>query len=594
MKRPDVAEGESTAQALELALRLEAIGAMMALGHIDEIFKNMERAETIAAQLNDQLARASVSNQTALFLWMRGQFSQSLQHASRGLDAARLAQRRHMMMGAHQTRLMNFHALGQYTEAAEEARIVLADYGPELAEHSVPPGWAAIPIISVYSFYASTLWRLGDRKGGHETCALAYEILSNVNHPYSRVLIDTVQGQIWIEEEELDKAEALLRAAVQQCLTYNVPTTLAMCTGVLGSALARNGKASEAATLLERGFADRIYDAAGTYGRTFMRIGLGVAYRNLERLEDAIRVGRKAVDASRRRIRTQDGSPFRVSRDAAHCRRCARCGRLLHADLRVGTSFANALLQEARGGSPGTSPRRSVPSMKIPTPKPDTLPPGLRRFLYGLFCWLNRHIIVLRRLGALLRHFPFVGGWFGVAARASAVRAVMTRPQSFSNSAHAPNLASGEYLIGMDPAPPMMPTRFARRSGWRHWRRRCRPAPIRKPSDLLQILQNRGTEPFDLIEDYLMWIVFRAMDPLFGSATDRVAAGAHGNVKDPGLQRQYLMEIRYVAGQLLAGSSATLRVQRRAELCADALRARIAGVSNDIRQAWKVPASPNH
>ena len=90
-----------------------------------------------------------------------------------------------------------------------------------------------------------------------------------------------------------------------------------------------------------------------------------------------------------------------------------------------------------------------------------------------------------------------------------------------------------------------------------------------------------------------MWIVFRAMDPLFGSATDRVAAGAHGNVNDPGLQRQYLMEIRYVAGQLLAGSSATLRVQRRAELCADALRARIAGVSNDIQRAWKVPASPD-
>ena len=88
-----------------------------------------------------------------------------------------------------------------------------------------------------------------------------------------------------------------------------------------------------------------------------------------------------------------------------------------------------------------------------------------------------------------------------------------------------------------------------------------------------------------------MWIVFRAMYPLFGAATGKVAAGARGNVKDPGLQRQYLMEIRYVAGQLLAGSSATLRVQRRAELCADALRARIAGASNDIRQAWQVPAS---
>src|SRR5260370_11177415 len=91
--------------------------------------------------------------------------------------------------------------------------------------------------------------------------------------------------------------------------------------------------------------------------------------------------------------------------------------------------------------------------MKVSTRKPDTLPPGVRRLSYGVFCWLNRHIIVLRWLGAFLRRFPFVGGWFGVAARASAVRGVMTRPQSFSNSAHAPNLAAGDYLIGMDPGP---------------------------------------------------------------------------------------------------------------------------------------------
>ena len=67
--------------------------------------------------------------------------------------------------------------------------------------------------------------------------------------------------------------------------------------GLLGSALARDGKPSEAVHLLEKGFADRICDAAGgPYGRIFMRVGLGVAYRNLGRLEDAIRVGRKAVE----------------------------------------------------------------------------------------------------------------------------------------------------------------------------------------------------------------------------------------------------------------------------------------------------------
>ncbi len=287
---------QSDSQALELALRLEAIGAMMALGHIDEFYENMEHAENIAAQLNDQRALASVSTQTAIFLWMRGRFEQGLLHASRGLDAARLAQRRHMAMAAHQTRLMNFHALGRYSEAAAEGRVLLADYQTELAQHVVQPGWGTIPIINLYAFHASTLWRLGNCKAGQEICALAYDILSSVDHPYSRLLTDIAQAQIWIEKKKLDEAEDLMRKAVHGCMTHNVPAMLPSCTGLLGSALARNGKASDAALLLEKGFADRICDTAGPYGRTFMQVALGIAYRNLGKLEKAIAVGRRAVE----------------------------------------------------------------------------------------------------------------------------------------------------------------------------------------------------------------------------------------------------------------------------------------------------------
>lgn len=231
--------------------------------------------------------------------------------------------------------------------------------------------------------------------------------------------------------------------------------------------------------------------------------------------------------------------------------------------------------------------------MKVPTPKPDALPPGVRRLSYALFCWLNRHIRVLRWLGALLRYFPFVGGWFGVAARASAVTGVLKRPRSFSNTAHAPNLASGEYLIGMDPGPTYAADKVLLDKRLAILATTLPASADREVKRLLSHLKKQETEPFDLIAQYLMWIVFRAMYPLFGSATDSVAAGARGNVKDPGLQEQYLMEIRYVAGQLLAGGSATLRVQRRAELCADALRARIAGVKDEIQRAWGIPASPD-
>jgi hypothetical protein len=55
--------------------------------------------------------------------------------------------------------------------------------------------------------------------------------------------------------------------------------------------------------------------------------------------------------------------------------------------------------------------------MKVSTSNPDALPPGLRALLDGVFCWLNRHITVLRGIGALLRLWPFVGGRFGLAAR---------------------------------------------------------------------------------------------------------------------------------------------------------------------------------
>jgi hypothetical protein len=224
--------------------------------------------------------------------------------------------------------------------------------------------------------------------------------------------------------------------------------------------------------------------------------------------------------------------------------------------------------------------------MKVSTGNPDAMPPGLRGLLYGGFCWLNRHIVVMRGFGALLRLFPSLGGRFGLAARASAVKGVLTRPQSFSNRAHAPNLVSGDYLIAMDPGPTYDADRDL-------LDKRLADLNVQAGADgeaqrRIVELGKPGENSFDLIDDYLMWIAFHAIQPVFGTAAGAVAAGAGGDPNDTGLQRQYLLEIRCVAGQLLAGNLSTLDVQRRAEARADSLRARIAGVRDDIRKAWDV------
>lgn len=230
--------------------------------------------------------------------------------------------------------------------------------------------------------------------------------------------------------------------------------------------------------------------------------------------------------------------------------------------------------------------------MKLSTYEPDALPPGARSLSYGLFCWLNRHTTVLRAVGALLRRWPAIGGWFGMVARASAVKDVLERTRSFSNTAHAANMVSGDYLIGMDPGPTYTADRDLV-----HERLEALDVPNASDEEArrrIAILQ-AGERTFDLIEGYLMWVVFHAMKPLFGSATDAVVAGsaspsAQGAV-DEGLQRQYMLEIRYVAGQLLAGSLATLELRRRAEACGDALQARIDRVTGPIGTAWGVKSA---
>ena len=287
---------ESQALTLELGLLLEAIGALMALGQIDAIFANLERANTIAGKLEDQRWQASVALQTSVFLWMRGRFTQGLEFATRALDAGRLAERVNLQLAARQCRMMMMHGLGRYAQATAEALLVQRDFEPELRQHRLLAGWATTPVINLCAFHGSSLWRLGDFAGAQRVFDQAYGLLEDFDHPYSRGLVDFTQGQMWIEQGKVLQAEALMRASVESCTVNDIPTLLPCNVAMLGSALARGGRATEAVELLEDSLRRRVYLAGGTYGELFLRMNLGVALRVAGRLEKAIDVGRQTVE----------------------------------------------------------------------------------------------------------------------------------------------------------------------------------------------------------------------------------------------------------------------------------------------------------
>jgi cytochrome P450 len=224
--------------------------------------------------------------------------------------------------------------------------------------------------------------------------------------------------------------------------------------------------------------------------------------------------------------------------------------------------------------------------MRTTANTPDALPPGFRRLSYGLFCWFIRSPVVLRGIGALLRLWPFAGGLVGLVARAHSVTGVLTRPKSFSSTAHAPDLVAGNYLIAMDPGPTYDADRALLGARLEFLKDVQAIADGEAQRLIAELKQSRERPVFDLIDDYLTWIAFRSISPVFGAAADKLAVGEGGDIHDRGLLRQYFMEIRYVAGQLLDGSSSPIEIRGRAELCGDALRARVRAATDDLRRSW--------
>ena len=285
-----------TALALELGLLLEAIGALVALGQMDSIYLNLQRADAIAMEIGDLRCRASVAMQMSLLLWMRGGYTEGLERAEQALAAGRRAGRRNLQLAAGEARLMLLHGLGRYAETVEEARELERDFEADLRVPKLLPGWATAPFIALYAFKSSALWRLGDVAMAQEVLERAYAFLADFDHPFSRGLVDTVQGQVWLEQGRHEEARELLEATAAACVRHDVPTLSPMTLAFVGAALAHGGRAAEAVSLLDKGLQDRVHAVGGTYGEMFMRLYLGVSLRGCSEWQRAIDSGQQAVD----------------------------------------------------------------------------------------------------------------------------------------------------------------------------------------------------------------------------------------------------------------------------------------------------------
>lgn len=215
--------------------------------------------------------------------------------------------------------------------------------------------------------------------------------------------------------------------------------------------------------------------------------------------------------------------------------------------------------------------------------RPDQKSPGSRRLQYAFFCWINRHPNVFRFVGAVLRKWPSMGRVIPIVARKNAIKHVLSRPHSFSNNAHLKNLLAENFQIGMD-------------SGFTYDQDKAlfdQVLKTLKPQEIadaeaknrIKKLKN-GKLTFDLIEDYFATVFYEVILKGFGKSASSVIGHPSAMEADEMEKRRYMYEVRHVAAHLFAGSLAPLKIQRRAELCAAALRDRIDKAFFDIEKAW--------
>jgi class 3 adenylate cyclase/tetratricopeptide (TPR) repeat protein len=283
---------------LEVDLRVMSLGPMLALGRSDEMVANLERADAISKQMVDVRRQAKVQLQLSVFFWTSGSYRRGLEAADYATTSAIAVGSSSLQMAAAQAHMMQQHGLGRYLEVIAEARDLEARFASELTERRLVKGWGVIASMSTKVFLADALARTDSFEPALQELDIGYRELALKDHAFTRVLLDHTKGTILMGEGCYGEAAEVFRAALSACKTHDVPTMYPPLIFGLGGAMARDGKAEEAISVLERAIADKVSRYGGRYNDFYAPMNVGIALAAVGRYEEAIAESSKARAAA--------------------------------------------------------------------------------------------------------------------------------------------------------------------------------------------------------------------------------------------------------------------------------------------------------
>lgn len=287
-------------QPVVLALRMEVLGAQLPKGRMTDAIANLEAAHAITRELGDLRRESGVALQLAVLLWTQGEYERGLVAAKGAEASARHCAGRSALMAAQQARVMLHHAQGRYREAVAGCRSVLREFAVELSARRLLPRWAVLAVVNVQAFLADSQAALGDFGAAQAACDSAYAELGAGDHAFSRILLDFVQGNVWLLQGRTRDAVAVLDRARMACDTHDVPTMKPPIVARLCMAMARSGQIGAALTRIEDAVATKLERQGGRYNAYYFPASHAAVLFEALRHDDALVQARHAIEEARR------------------------------------------------------------------------------------------------------------------------------------------------------------------------------------------------------------------------------------------------------------------------------------------------------
>lgn len=290
--------GDAALKRAELKLRMKALGALMPIGKPAPIIANLERASAIARELADPRSEAAAALQLVFIQWVRGEYQLGLEAAETASHSAAATGNRMLQMAAVQARLLLCHGQGRYTDVLHHAAEAQQKFADELSLGQMLPGWAAHPACNVLQFKADCLWRMGEFEAAQQALDECYRTLAANEHVFTRLVVDFVQGEVWLAGGRPAEAAALLEKSMALCKSNDIPSMFPPLLASHCIAMAGAGHAEQAAATLQQAYDDKVYQAGGRYNEYYYPRGLAVCQSRLGRHEEALRWARAARAAA--------------------------------------------------------------------------------------------------------------------------------------------------------------------------------------------------------------------------------------------------------------------------------------------------------